>query len=62
MAVAADPKNQDVYYLLGRELAAAGRKDEARKCFEQALELNAGDARAQNELGELVLGWRLVRR
>ena len=48
------PYRQDLYFHIGVVLAADGRKDEARKAYEEALRLNPKDSRAHNDLGILL--------
>lgn len=50
-AVEFDPKNKDAWYYLGRACYTKGRLPEARKAFQQLLELDPHDVRGENNLG-----------
>jgi tetratricopeptide (TPR) repeat protein len=50
-AVELDPENQDAWYYLGRAYYTQTRLPEAKKSFLRVLELDAQNARAENNLG-----------
>lgn len=48
------PYREDLWFHIGAAHAAAGKTDEARAAFEEALRLNPKDARALNDFGYLL--------
>jgi tetratricopeptide (TPR) repeat protein len=50
-AVELDPQNKDAWYYLGRAYYTKGRLSESKAAFLHVLEIDARDARAENNLG-----------
>jgi tetratricopeptide (TPR) repeat protein len=50
-SVAFDGKNKDAWYYLGRAYYTRSRLDEARKAFQTVLDLDPGNAKAEDNLG-----------